>query len=250
MSDPNENFNAGLYGQGPPASGGKAMDDWLIGNSVRWQNAERLAGSSGANPASAPFTPSMPAPIFTIGGGSGPTIPMVGRKVNPRLGFLLLLFVAVPLYQYSLPLWFALYPGAAVIAAAAAFAVFVESGNGAGSSPGSRLLFAGIVGFLVAWPMTIMDQRLAGRRGYRAVRHAARLVLIFLWVIYALTLHESQGAVFSIRQSQFPALFVWSPQHIGVAAVVVGLMHLWLWHFDFTFRSLWQRLKQNRSQTV
>jgi hypothetical protein len=242
MSGPNDSWNQGLCGQ-PLAPGGD-FNQWQQGDSVRRMNEERLAEQNRVfMPQADAFNPAMPAagPMTFGGGGS-----LGGTLTRARLGaFLLLLFVGVPLYQYSIPLWVALYPAAAFVAGAAALATFNSSGGpGLGSS--GQLMLGGFIGFLVAWPAMLGDQALARFKPYRMVRHAVRLALIFGWAVYALTLRDGQMLRIAPRQRRFPTLFVWSPQHIGLALVAVVVMHFWLSGMP-AVRSAWQRLRGHPS---
>ena len=46
MSDPNENFNKGAWGQAPPG-GGNALDQWGAGKATRQWNERELATQPG-----------------------------------------------------------------------------------------------------------------------------------------------------------------------------------------------------------
>jgi hypothetical protein len=250
VSDPNQNFNNGLFGQGPAPSGGAAFDQWTAGSLARQLNAQTLAAHNAASApvAGTPFTPVSSATVPFSGGGGGQAIAIVGRKVNP-IGGILLLLAAVPLWQYSLPLWIVLYPGSAVIAGLVAIGVFVAWGPGAGLTPEGRLAVSGFFAFVAAWPLTLVDQARASRKSYRSARHVVRLVLIFFWAVYALTLFQQhlteRLSVFYPVHRQAYSIFVWNPLHIGLGAIAVVAMHFWL-SVDRPQRSLWQRVRGRR----
>lgn len=57
MSDSNENFNKGAWGQAPPA-GGNALDQWAAGKGTRQWNERELARQGGRPRPPPPTRPS------------------------------------------------------------------------------------------------------------------------------------------------------------------------------------------------
>lgn len=240
MSD-QDSFNAGQSGQALPPGGN--FNDWQAGRGVKAWNDAELARQNAvwAQPPSSPMAPPVSLPPLTFGSGDpggtwpGRTIPYAGAKKglrgNPLLalgGFLGLIFVAAPLYQYSVPLWMALYPAAAAASASIYIATFMSLARDHTVNPTIAGL---IIAFIAAWPLTIGEHILSRSRGYWTLRHIARLALVGVWAIYALSLRDANIAhVPDLTRAGWPHL-VFSPTHIGLALALVAVMHFYLWKF-------------------
>jgi hypothetical protein len=219
MSD-QDSFNAGNSNQPLPPGGD--MNAWQSGRGVRaWNDAERARQEAVWSPQPNADTWKPVAPVI-------PQINwVVGRGVrnNPFLaigGLLALIFIAAPLYQYSIPLWVALYPAAAVATLAVYAGVYMGL---------KEFIFAAVAAFVAAWPLTLVEHGMSNDRGYWTVRHLARLVLVFVWAIYALSLRElNVRHMPDLTHGGWPRMIV-TPSHLGLAAALVVVMHLWLWRF-------------------
>ena len=225
MPDPNENYNRGLRGEAPPSSGG--FDQWAAGDAARRLQAQALAQNQQAmsSPVAVPEYVPVRAPIVQFNFVNTPR--EEGRKVPPLLAFPLLVVVGVPLYHYSIPLWMALYPGAAAIAVGIALLVFLGLGSGGEVTLEGRLVVGGIFAFVAAWPLTLAELSRASNKSYRHTRHTVRLALLFLWAVYSLSVRELHPDV------GFPPLkdvwaVAWTPVHFLIAGLVVVAMHFWL----------------------
>jgi hypothetical protein len=229
VTDPNKSYEAGRLGQ-PMPPGGDA-NSWQVG----WAAGQQLRDyntSGGALPGwGAPA--SQPNPLIP----KGYTGPVYGRAIgslsdvlhyNPKLVVVLLVVLALPLYRYTIPLWAALYPIAAVVSIAATWAVYHAVGAAAGTTPSDRLLVGGGTLLVVAFLTTRFELRLARQTpGYRAAQHFIRLALTFLWGMFALTLYEHITPVRGIAL-QIPPRLDWSTQNIALSLAAVVVMHLWL----------------------
>lgn len=220
--------NAGLGGQALPPGGN--VNEWQAGRSIRAWNEAALAGQN-ASTAGQPFTP-MPAPVVVHtpinfapwqGGLRGHPILAVG-------GLIALIFVGVPFYQYSIPLWLALYPGPALAAGAVYTAVYMSLAN-------DHTINGAIVGlgiaFIAAWPIMLVEHAIAAKQPtYWKLRNLVRLPLLGIWAIYALSLREANLAhVPDITKGGLPHM-VFSLPHIGLALVLVAVMAFWLSKFQ------------------
>ena len=145
-------------------------------------------------------------------GWSGPTLNFSGERSglrgSPLLaigGLIALIFVGAPLYQYSIPLWAALYPLAAV------GTLLVYAGVMMGLK---EFIFAAVATFVAAWPLTLVEHGVSNRnRGYWMLRHVVRLVLLFVWAIYALTLRQlNLQHVPDITRGGWPQMHVTAPR--------------------------------------
>jgi hypothetical protein len=217
--------NAGLGGQSLPPGGN--VNEWQIGNSIRQFNAAQSALNSTPISMPEPFKP-VPAPItpmnFVPAGPGG----LRGNPILAVAGLLGLIFVAAPLYMYSVPLWIALYPAAAAVDIAVYVAVFMGLAH---DHTVDGTVVGLIIAFIAAWPLTLGDQIAARNPGYVKVRHYARLPLVGIWVIYALSVHDWKLAGGRALPNQLPHLLVFSPLHIAIAAGVVIAMHFFLSKF-------------------
>ena len=246
MSDPNENFVQGYMG-GPTPSGPGAAD-YAAGDLARKFNEQRLKQNQDAWTAQVPVEEYKPvhAPPVQYNWVDMPR--EAGRHVSPLVGLPLALCIGLPLYHYSIPLWMALYPAAAVIAGLVTLAVFLGLGSGGGLTLEGRLVVGGIFGFVAGAVLTVAEQARAVRKSYRQTRHVIRLGLIFLWAVYALTLWESHPGI------GFPPLShtwaaAWTPLHVVIAAIVVVVMHFWLSTNGAAGRA-WQRLRGKAGRVV
>ncbi len=215
--------NAGLNGLSMPAGGNQ--NEFEAGRAIRNWNQAELGRQNAAGPA--PYEligPTAPALQSPFGRNAGPVQNAENARGNPFGaigGLLLLIFVGAPLYPYSIPLWACLYPVAASIAGIIYSAVFAYCATDSLFTGSGRIYFPAFIAFVAAWPLTMVDQNLAvRRRGYWLVRHVARLGLIGLWVIYALS--RPRGA------REFLPHLVFSPLHIGLALAGAVGMHLFL----------------------
>ena len=225
MSD-QDSWNAGYGNQAPPPNGN--LNAWQAGHSVRQMNDAELARQQAvwepkpdAGGMQFPQHTLAPIQFGTFGYGSF----RGSLRGNPLLaigGLLALIFVGAPLYQYSIPLWAALYP----LAAIGTLAVF------AGVTAGLKeFIFAAVSAFVAAWPLTIGEHLLSTNRGYLMLRHVARLALLFVWAIYAQTLRELNARHLpDLTRGGWPQMDVSLP-HLGLAAVFVVIMHFWLSKF-------------------
>lgn len=217
--------NAGLSGQSMPSGGN--VNEWQIGNSIRQFNAQQAALNSTPLSMPEPFKP-VPAPITPmnfVAAGPG------GLRGNPLLavgGLLALIFVAAPLYLYSIPLWIAMYPAAAAIDTVIYIAVFMGLAN---DHTIDGTIVGLVIAFIAAWPLTLGDQIAARHLGYIKIRHLFRLPLVGLWTIYALSVHEWKAAGGRVLPGQLPHILVFSPMHIVIAIGVVAAFHFWLRKF-------------------
>lgn len=227
MPDPNENFNAGYWGTSPPPSGAGGAQ-WTEGHLARQFSDQRNAQNNAAMSAQVPVeefraVASIATPYHWV------NLPReAGRHISPLLGLPLALLVGVPLYHYTIPLWIALYPGAAVISALVAYVVFAGLGSGGGFTLEGRLVIGAIFGFVAGLPLTVAEQNRAIGKSYRHGRHFIRLALIFLWALYAQSLRESHpGIGWPPLKDTFASAF--TPLHIVLAGAAVVVMHFWLW---------------------
>jgi hypothetical protein len=230
MSDLDDR-NAGLNGQALPSGGN--LSEWQAGRSIRQWNEAELARQNQPIPIT-PYTPvSLPTPLAGGGpwSGGGGTIPYsgggtsAGPRVNPVLGLLLLIFVAAPFYQYSIPLWIALYPAAAAVSTAVYIAIFMSLAGDHTVNP--TIIGLGIA-FIAAWPLTLFDQMLARNPGYWMLRHIARLPLIGIWAIYALSVRDWKLGGSVVVPHRLPDVLVFSPAHIAIAIGAMIVMHVFL----------------------
>jgi hypothetical protein len=213
--------NAGLGGQALPPGGN--YNEWQAGNAIRQLNqAEQARQAAFGMPQptawEAPKVPFVPVQYNWVVGGHG----LNGNPILSIVGLVLLVVVGLPLIQYSIPLWFAFYP----LAAAATAVVYAGTFMGL-----KEMIFAAVAAFVAAWPLTLVDQAMAKNKGYWILRHTARLFLLFIWAIYALSLRELKIAhIPDITRSGMPQL-IFSPMHIGLALLLVAVMHFWLSKF-------------------
>jgi hypothetical protein len=233
---------AGLGGQALPPGGN--VNEWQAGLSIKaWNDAERARQEAAGMPQP---NSSMPAPTrlapLTFGSGDpggtwspGRTIPYSGAKNtlrgNPLLalgGFLGLIFVAAPLYQYSVPLWMALYPAAAAASAGVYIATWMSLAGD--HSVNGTVIGLGIA-FIAAWPLTMGEHIMSRNPGYCRLRHFARLALLGVWAIYALSLRDAKIArIPNLTTAGWPHM-VLSPINIGLALALVVIAHFWLSKF-------------------
>jgi hypothetical protein len=234
-----ESRNAGLAGQSMPVGGN--MNEWEIGRSIRTWNENQLAAQNApiSVPDFKPIGTNVPASLPVIGGGTGS---ISWRGVNPIIGLLLLIFVGAPFYYLSIPLWLALYPVAGSVTVAVYIGMFMYLTGDATFTGSGHFAASAIVAFIVAWPATLFDQ-LAARnsRTYWTLRHWARIALIGLWAIYAL----SENAVFAnhvqMTNPQLPPL-QWTPRNILLAICAMLVMHIWL-SPKGALRDSWNRMR-------
>jgi hypothetical protein len=227
-----ESRNAGLAGMGLPPGGN--MNEWQAGRGIKTWNDNMLAANN-QPVANTGYTPIVPAaPVWSGPNWSGPvvgggaTIGSGMRGAVGMLGLLLLIFVGAPLYYVSIPLWFALYPLPGTICLGVFVGAFMYfSGDSMFTNSG---LFAApfFFAFVTAWVVTLGDQIYARSHPvYRRLRHVARLGLIWLWAIYAL----SDAWVFTLHikmvNPHLPPLR-FSPTNIAIATGVTIAMHFWL----------------------
>jgi hypothetical protein len=215
-----DSLNAGQGNQSLPQGGDLAS--WQAGRSIRaWNDAERARQDAvwmpqpGAAWTPAPAPPPVP---FHFVAGKG----IRGNPILAIVGLVLLIFVAAPLYQYSIPLWIALYPLAAVGTLLVYAGVFLGL---------KEFIFAAISAFVAAWPLTMVEHGLGNKRGYWTLRHVTRLALLFAWAIYALSLRQlNLRHMPDLTRAGLPQMIM-TPSHLGLAAALVVVMHFWLWRF-------------------
>ena len=234
-----ESRQAGLNGQAMPVGGN--MNEWQAGRGIRTWNENQLAAQN-APISIPPFTPAgsnAPASAPVFGGGSR----MVSWKgVNPIVGLLLLIFIGAPYYYLTIPLWLALYPVAGSITVAVYIGMFMYLAGDSTFTGSGHVVAPEIIAFIAAWPLTLFDQ-VAARSNptYWKLRHVARIALIGLWAIYAL----SENAVFAnhvhMANPQLPPL-QWTSRNILLAICAMVVMHLWL-SPKGTLRNTWNRLR-------
>jgi hypothetical protein len=232
-----ESRNAGLAGQALPPGGN--MNEWQTGRGIRAWNERQLAEQN--TPISVPdFKPAgsnAPASAPVFGGGTG-TISWKG--VNPIIGILLLIFVGAPYYYLSIPLWFALYPVAGSVTVSVYVGMFMYLAGDSTFTDSGHFAGPAIVAFIVAWPATLFDQ-FAARSSptYWKLRHVARIALIGLWAIYAL----SENAVFAnhvhMANPHLPPL-QWTSRNVLLAVCAMVVMHIWL-SPKGALRRMWNR---------
>lgn len=219
-----DSFNAGNSNQPLPPGGD--LNSWQAGQGVRqWNDAERARQEAVWMPKADTGFQFPKATLGPITFGTAFTGSGKGLRGNPILaivGLIALIFVGAPLYQYSIPLWAALYP----LAAIGTVAVF------AGVTAGLKeFIFAAASAFIAAWPLTIVEHALSTGRTYWMFRHVVRLVLVFVWAIYALTLRELNAKhIPDLAHGGLPQMHFTVP-HLALAAAAVAVMHLWLWKF-------------------
>ncbi len=231
-----ESRNAGLAGQPMPVGGN--MNEWQAGRGIRTWNENQLAEQN--RPVSVPnfpTGPNVPTPIPTFN-GSGT---LSWKGVNPIIGLLLLIFVGAPFYYLSIPLWLALYPVAGSVTVAVYVGMFMYLAGDATFTGSGHFAAPAIIAFIVAWPATLFDQFAArNSRTYWTLRHVARIALIGLWAIYAL----SENAVFAnhvqMANPQLPPL-QWTSRNILLAICAMLVMHIWL-SPKGALRNTWNRL--------
>ena len=220
---------AGESGLAMPAGGNP--DAYAAGRSIWERNLAELARQQAAGSIplpEAPMAPVRPPPFSPFGPNAGPVQNSPSARGNPFgsiVGLLLLIFVGIPLYRYSIPLWACLYPAAGLIVGAIWLIGFVWSSGSSLLTGSGHVIFPAIFAFIAAWPLTMIDQGLAvRRRGYWMVRHLVRVALIGVWVLYCLSIPTMPppNAV-----PQIPDL-VWSPQHLGLALAGMVVMHVFL----------------------
>jgi hypothetical protein len=228
VSDPNQSYDAGRLGRQMP-TGGDAnawQAGWVAGQQLRDQNARQGELPGWGAPVSQPgsFLPKPYDPGIWNPIGSLAEV----LRANPKVVVLALVVAAIPLYRYTIPLWAAMYPGAAVVAAAATWVAYHAVGTGAAMAPSDRLLLGGGVLLVTVWLTTVVDVRVARQsRTYRTRRHLVRLGLIFLWGLFALTVYEHIRPMPGVAL-QIPPRLDWSIQNIALALAAAGMMHLWL----------------------
>jgi hypothetical protein len=219
---------AGEAGMDLPAGGN--LNDWGAGKSILdWNKAElERQRAAGVPLPETPLAPVQPPPFSPFGRNAGPVqnSPYArGNPVGSIVGLLLLIFVGVPLYRYSIPLWACLYPAAGLIVGAIWLIGFVWSSGNSLLTGSGHLIFPAVFAFIAAWPLTMIDQGLAVRRkGYWVVRHLVRLALIGVWVVYCLSIPRipPPNAV-----PQIPDL-VLSPRNLSLALAGTVIMHFFL----------------------
>jgi hypothetical protein len=232
-----ESRNAGLAGQSMPVGGN--MDEWQAGRGIRTWNENQLAAQN-APPMSIPNSPmgsNAPASAPLFGGGTGA---ISWKGVNPIVGLLLLIFVGAPYYYLSVPLWFALYPVAGSVTVSVYIGMFMYLAGDSTFTDSGHFAAPAIIAFIVAWPATLFDQFAARSSAtYWKLRHVARIALIGLWAIYAL----SENAVFAnhvhMANPQLPPL-QWTSRNILLAICAMAVMHLWL-SPKGALRRMWNR---------
>jgi hypothetical protein len=231
--------NAGLAGQALPPGGN--INEWQAGRAIRTWNENQLAEQN--RPVSVPdFNPigsNAPAPAPVFGAGSR----MISFKgINPIVGLLLLIFVGAPYYYLSIPLWFALYPVAGSVTVSVYIGMFMYLAGDATFTDSGHFAAPAIIAFIVAWPATLFDQ-IAARNSptYWKLRHVARIALIGLWAIYAL----SENAVFAnhvhMANPQLPPL-QWTSRNILLAICAMVVMQFWLSPRG-SLRNTWNRIR-------
>jgi hypothetical protein len=228
---------AGLNGQALPPGGN--INDWQAGRSIRAWNEAQLADQN--RPVSVPNFPSapnVPGPIPTFN-GSGT---LSWKGVNPIIGLLLLIFVGAPYYYLSIPLWFALYPVAGSVTVSVYIGMFMYLAGDSTFTDSGHFAAPAIIAFIVAWPATLFDQ-VAARSSptYWKLRHVARIALIGLWAIYAL----SENAVFAnhvhMANPHLPPL-QWTSRNILLAICAMVVMQFWL-SPKGALRNTWNRMR-------
>jgi hypothetical protein len=210
---------------------GGNINEHQAGRSIRaWNDAERERQQAfgACRPPGETIAPARPPPFSPFGRNARPVqnSPYArGNPVGAVGGVLLLLFVGVPLYRYSIPLWACLYPAAGLLVGAIWLIGFVWSSGNSLLTGSGHLFFPSIFAFIAAWPLTMIDQGLAVRhRAYWVTRHLVRLALVGVWVLYCLSIPKipPRNAV-----PQIPDL-VLTPQHLWLAVVGVVVMHCFL----------------------
>jgi hypothetical protein len=233
-----ESRNAGLAGQPLPPGGN--MNEWQTGRGIRTWNENQLAEQN--KPISIPSSPigsNAPVSAPVLGGGSG----TVGwRGVNPIIGLLLLIFVGAPYYYLSIPLWFALYPVAGSVTVSVYIGMFMYLAGDSTFTGSGHFAAPAIIAFIVAWPATLFDQFAARNSpAYWKLRHLARIALIGLWAIYAL----SDNAVFAnhvqMTNPHLPPL-QWTSRNILLAICAMVVMQFWL-SPKGALRNTWNRMR-------
>jgi hypothetical protein len=197
------------------------MNAWQAGRGVRaWNEAERARQEAVWMPKADADTWKPVAPVI-------PQINwVVGRGVrhNPFLaigGLLALIFIAAPPYQYSIPLWIALYSAAAVATIAVYAGVYLGL---------KEFIFAAIAAFVAAWPLMLVEHGMSNNRGYDGAPHRAPRAAV-VWAVFALSLRE-----LNVRHKPDLTHGGWlrmivTPSRLGLAVALVVVMHLWLWRF-------------------
>jgi hypothetical protein len=235
--DPLQSRVEGQFGM--PLSPGGNFNEYMIGRSVADWNRRELDPQNEAIPVNNGFPATAAAmpdygPIGGFGGGVPQSAPRVSGSI---LGFILLI-VTLPWYYLTIPLWVCMYPVAAAAAAAAGSTAFAAIGGGP-ITPMGRLVMSGAVAFIVAWPATLLDQRvLAGFNPYWVVRHLLRLVLIGLYA-YVLAFRWANGGRIPTTRPQLTSL-TWNVEAMIVALGAVVITHLALTTTPWV-RNAWHR---------
>jgi hypothetical protein len=222
---------AGQFGQPMPTGGNH--NDWETGRGIKaWNDAELARQNT-------PFTmpdssPTSPAPAQTpYSGGGGFRLRVntgKGFALSGPIGLVLILVVGAPYYYLSIPFWAALYPAAGAVTVLVYIAVYMASaGNGLLTGSG-HVVFPEAVAFIAAWILTLGDQLFAANHPvYFKLRHWVRLALIFLWAVYAQSLHTAFTARMPSANPELPPL-QWTSTHLLYGCVAVVFMHLYLTH--------------------
>ena len=219
MSDPNEQFNRGVRGQGPP-SGGSALDEWARGNATRNWNQQRLGQGGGADPGLGliidPGTP------FDYSTPPDPRILRAG------------LFMAASfcVFCLSAPIFGTLYPIPTTVSFLAAF---MSDGVLRHALPRwdatDRLPIEILIGVVLFWTLSRWDHRAAAYVApYRYARHVVRVILIAL--VVTMTSLNPNGSMVPTAPWQVVAITsnpVFWPFLIGVAVAAHFGLTKWRW---------------------